>query len=92
MAQAEVELDLTAALAAVTAVGQPFEVISTEIDGAEFRVFKNAPGNLRTLYESGLLRIASGKIYKRGLRDAALKESRERPSADKQLNSQQKER
>ncbi|MEM8768789.1 MAG: class I adenylate-forming enzyme family protein [Pseudomonadota bacterium] len=42
------------AVARVTAPGQPYEVVETEIDGTVFPVFKNAPENLRALYADGL--------------------------------------
>ncbi len=43
-----------AASARVTAPGQPYEVIEQVVDGHRFRVFKNAPANLRELYRSSL--------------------------------------
>ena len=48
------DTDIAAAFAAATAPGQPYEVINQLIDGVEFRVFKNAPVNLRALYANGL--------------------------------------
>jgi long-chain acyl-CoA synthetase len=46
---------IRAASARVTAAGQPYEVIPQTIDGVAFRVFKNAPANLRELYRSSLV-------------------------------------
>lgn len=40
------------AIAAVSAAGQPFEVIETESNGVVNRVFKNAPVNLRQFFDS----------------------------------------
>ena len=45
---------IRAASARVTAPGQPYEVVEQNIDGQRFRVFKNAPANLRELYRSSL--------------------------------------
>ncbi len=45
---------IRAASARVTAAGQPYEVTPETIDGVTFRVFKNAPANLRELYRSSL--------------------------------------
>lgn len=45
---------IRAASARVTAAGQPYEVVPQTIDGVDFRVFKNAPANLRELYRSSL--------------------------------------
>ena len=41
---------IRAASARVTAAGQPYEIVPQSIDGVAFRVFKNAPANLRELY------------------------------------------
>jgi long-chain acyl-CoA synthetase len=46
---------IRAASARVTAAGQPYEVVPQSIDGVAFRVFKNAPANLRELYRSSLV-------------------------------------
>ena len=46
---------IRAASARVTAPGQPYEVAQETIDGVRFRVFKNAPANLRELYRSSLV-------------------------------------
>ena len=46
---------IRAASARVTAPGQPYEVTPETIDGVAFRVFKNAPANLRELYRSSLV-------------------------------------
>ena len=46
--------ELKAAVAAVTAAGQPYEARTMRIRGVDFTVFANAPTNLRALYESGL--------------------------------------
>jgi long-chain acyl-CoA synthetase len=40
-----------AAIAALTAPGQPFEIEHREIDGRTLRVFKHAPPSLRAMYE-----------------------------------------
>ena len=45
---------IRAATARVTAHGQPYEVVEATIDGSSFRVFANAPANLRELYRSSL--------------------------------------
>jgi len=44
-----------AASARVTAPGQPYELVDVRIDGVVFRVFKNAPSNLRELYRASLV-------------------------------------
>ena len=46
---------IRAACARVTAAGKPYEVTQETIDGVTFRVFKNAPANLRELYRSSLV-------------------------------------
>jgi len=46
---------IRAASAKVTAPGQPYEVVPQTIDGVAFRVFRNAPANLRELYRSSLV-------------------------------------
>jgi acyl-CoA synthetase (AMP-forming)/AMP-acid ligase II len=46
--------NIRAASARVTAPGQPYAVTGTTIDGVAFRVFANAPANLRELYRSSL--------------------------------------
>ena len=48
------QLELEAAVAAVTAKGEPYEAHTETIRGVDFTVFANAPRNLRELYESGL--------------------------------------
>ena len=48
------KMELAAAVAEVTAKGQPYETATERIRGVEFTVFANAPSNLRALYESGL--------------------------------------
>ena len=48
------QLELEAAVAAVTAEGEPYEARTETIRGVDFTVFANAPRNLRDLYESGL--------------------------------------
>ena len=45
---------LDAAIAAVTASGQPYATETRTVDGVDFVVFSNAPNNLRDLYEQGL--------------------------------------
>ena len=45
---------LEAAIATVTAPGQRYETVDALIDGSTFKVFKNAPENLRALYACGL--------------------------------------
>src|SRR5262245_47038393 len=45
---------IRAATVAVTAAGQPYEVQTAAVDGTTFRVFANAPANLRELYRSSL--------------------------------------
>ncbi len=44
---------ISAAVARVTAPGQPYEVVETNVDGVVFPVFRNAPENLRALYADG---------------------------------------
>ena len=46
--------DIRAAAARLTASGQPWELADATIDGVAFRVFRNAPENLRELYRSSL--------------------------------------
>ena len=48
------KMELAAAVAEVTAKGQPYETSKAHIRGVAFTVFANAPLNLRALYESGL--------------------------------------
>ena len=48
------QLELEAAVAAVTAEGEPYEARTETIRGVDFTIFANAPRNLRDLYESGL--------------------------------------
>ena len=46
--------ELAAAIAEVTAPGEPYETRVEDIRGVDFTVFANAPANLRDLYASGL--------------------------------------
>ena len=46
--------ELAAAVAQITAAGQPHETRVERIRGVDFTVFANAPQNLRVLYESSL--------------------------------------
>src|SRR5262245_30868242 len=46
--------ELRAAAARITGTGQPYELVDAIIDGVRFKVFKNAPENLRELYRAGL--------------------------------------
>lgn len=48
------QLGLEAAVAAVTAEGEPYEARTETVRGVNFTVFANAPRNLRDLYRSGL--------------------------------------
>ena len=48
------QAELAAAVAQVTAAGQPYETRTERIRGVDFTVFRNAPENLRALYASGL--------------------------------------
>ena len=48
------QAELAAAVAQVTAAGQPYETRVERIRGVDFTVFINAPENLRALYASGL--------------------------------------
>ena len=48
------QAELKAAVAAVTAAGQPYETYTQNIRGVDFIVFANAPAHLRALYASGL--------------------------------------
>ena len=48
------QAELAAAVAEVTAKGQPYEAATQRIRGVDFTVFVNAPENLRALYRSGL--------------------------------------
>ena len=48
------QAELAAAVAQVTAAGQPYETRVERIRGVDFTVFVNAPENLRALYASGL--------------------------------------
>ena len=48
------KMELAAAVAEVTAKGQPYETATAHIRDTAFTVFANAPSNLRALYESGL--------------------------------------
>ena len=47
--------DLNAAVVEITAPGQPYEMTEVTVNGAAARVFKQAPVNLRELYESSLV-------------------------------------
>ena len=51
---AETSFDREAAIAELTAPGEPFEVTTAVVDDTEFRVFANAPENLREVYRAGL--------------------------------------
>ena len=51
---AEQGFDRKAAIAELSAPGQPYEVTTAVVDGTEFRVFANAPENLREVYRSAL--------------------------------------
>ena len=48
------QADLAAAVAQVTAPGEPYETRTERIRGVDFTVFANAPAHLRALYASGL--------------------------------------
>ena len=48
------QADLAAAVAQVTAPGEPYETRTERIRGVNFTVFANAPAHLRALYASGL--------------------------------------
>ncbi len=50
LSQAEIE----SAVARLVGPGQPFEVVDTNVDGINLKVFKNAPQNLNALYRSSL--------------------------------------
>jgi len=41
-------------MAEFTGPGRPYEMTTVAVDGTEFRVFANAPQNLRELYRSSL--------------------------------------
>ena len=43
-------------LAELTSEGAPYEIITENIRGADYRVFKNAPRNLKELYAEGMAR------------------------------------
>ena len=45
---------IEAAIAAVTAPGQPYETTQRRVNGVDFPVFVNAPEHLRALYRQGL--------------------------------------
>ncbi len=44
-------LSMAEAIAAVSAPGQPFEVVNRAVDGVEYRVFKNAPATVRQYFD-----------------------------------------
>ena len=46
-----VGLSMADAIAAVSAQGQPFEVIVQAVDGIDYRMFKNAPATLRDYFD-----------------------------------------
>ena len=48
------QAEIAAAVARVTAAGQPYEARTERIRGVDFTVFVNAPENLRALYAQGL--------------------------------------
>ena len=52
--EANLQPELAAAVAQITAAGQPHETRVERIRGVDFTVFANAPENLRVLYESSL--------------------------------------
>ena len=52
--EANLQPELAAAVAQITAAGQPHETRIEHIRGVDFTVFANAPENLRVLYESSL--------------------------------------
>ncbi len=47
--------DIKAAVVEITAPGQPYEMTEVPVNGVAARVFKQAPENLRALYESSLV-------------------------------------
>lgn len=53
---------IAAAFEAAIGPGQPYEVVTENIDDVEFRVFKNAPENLIELYRDGL-KFADRDLY-----------------------------
>ena len=52
--RANLQTELAAAVAQITAAGQPYETRVERIRDVDFTVFANAPENLRVLYESSL--------------------------------------
>ncbi len=56
-------LSMQEAIAAVTAPGQPFEVQLVQVDGVTNRVFKNAPANLRDIFDMARGIDASFLVY-----------------------------
>jgi long-chain acyl-CoA synthetase len=58
-----VEVSVTEAVAAVSAPGQPFEVIEADRDGVTYRVFKNSPTNLRQFFDSARGLDATFLVY-----------------------------
>ena len=56
-------LDLTTAVARVTAAGQPYETRVARVRGVDFTVFAHAPENLRAVYASGLEDHADKDFY-----------------------------
>jgi long-chain acyl-CoA synthetase len=54
LAETEFAAQLASAIADVTAPGEDYEIVNATIDGSSFKVFRNAPENLRALYACGL--------------------------------------
>ncbi|MFU8816450.1 MAG: class I adenylate-forming enzyme family protein [Pseudomonadales bacterium] len=54
MSQQPVPVDLDTLIEQFTAPGADYELVPAQIDGTTFRVFRNAPANLRALYRDGL--------------------------------------
>ena len=52
MADPDPAAQIASVVAEVTAPGEKYEIIQTVIDGTTFKVFKNAPENLRALNSS----------------------------------------
>ncbi|MCY4656257.1 MAG: class I adenylate-forming enzyme family protein [Gammaproteobacteria bacterium] len=49
-----VSVEYQQAIDQITSQGQPYETVNVVVDGVEFLGFKNAPKNLRALYENAL--------------------------------------
>jgi long-chain acyl-CoA synthetase len=63
MAETSVQPDLDALIRDFTAPGAAYELMTDDVDGTPMRVFRNAPPNLRALYEQAAQEFAQRDLY-----------------------------